>query len=177
MEYKGPTRKCKIIQSNKVAYFCGFKRKNSKIFLQTYIWAQMLLLSTCGVGKFQIPPSLQRARWSPSCGLNLCHHTNYIFTPPMWDLSSPSLWLLWAFFSLQCNHKKSIPLFHNRLMGLCIYVIHVFWGNSKFLKSSILKHKLGKFSDTSKEFKYWRKTRKHCVICDSLAHVQLEWCE
>ena len=97
--------------------FAASKGKYSKIFLQTRIWAQMLLLSTCGVGKFQIPPSLQRARWSPSCGLNLCHHTNYIFTPPMWDLSSPSLWLLWAFFSLQCNHKKSIPLFHHRLQN------------------------------------------------------------
>ena len=56
-------------------------RKNC-YFLWFLVLTRWIFLSTCGLGKFQIPSNFAESSWSSGCGLNLCHHTNYIFTQP-----------------------------------------------------------------------------------------------
>ena len=56
-------------------------RKNC-YFLWFLVLTRWIFLSTCGLGKFQIPSNFAESSWSSGCGPNLCHHTNYIFTQP-----------------------------------------------------------------------------------------------
>ena len=57
-------------------------RQKKCYFLWFLVLTRWIFLSTCGLGKFQIPSNFAESSWSSGCGLNLCHHTNYIFTQP-----------------------------------------------------------------------------------------------
>ena len=122
------------------------KKDRTDLVCEFWFVTRWILLSTCGLSKFQIPSKFAKSSWSSGCGLNLSHPTNYIFTrPKSISQTQDRIHNILSFFALLWYIKEN-PMF---------------WTNSNFSEIVSFSTQVRKVVRHLKlEIKYWTNTQK-----------------